>query len=122
MQKVWALMLDDEFLEAYRHGIVLQCADGVVHRVYPRIFTYSADYPEKYVETKDLTLSFLISHKSALSNYPVLWRMSLPTMSHSKGKVGQGRANSGLRGPQYSSQNIFYGFGDKGTGLHLPIR
>jgi hypothetical protein len=35
MQEVWQQLLDDDFLEAYQHGI------------YPRIFTYSADYPEK---------------------------------------------------------------------------
>ncbi|KAF8196232.1 hypothetical protein K438DRAFT_1967951 [Mycena galopus ATCC 62051] len=43
----WRLLLDDEFVEAYKHGIVLDCKDGVCRRVYPRIFTYSADYPEK---------------------------------------------------------------------------
>jgi hypothetical protein len=40
-------MLDDEFLHAYEHGVVLECIDGIRRRVYPRIFTYSADYPEK---------------------------------------------------------------------------
>lgn len=40
-------MLDDEFLEAYKHGLVVTCYDGVRRRVYPRIFIYSADYPEK---------------------------------------------------------------------------
>ncbi|KAL6298277.1 hypothetical protein BKA93DRAFT_710038, partial [Sparassis latifolia] len=29
------------------HGIVITCCDGVQRRFYPRIFTYSADYPEK---------------------------------------------------------------------------
>ncbi|KAF8204209.1 hypothetical protein K438DRAFT_1964576 [Mycena galopus ATCC 62051] len=43
----WRLLLNDEFVEAYKHGIVLDCKDGVCRRVYPRIFTYSADYPEK---------------------------------------------------------------------------
>ncbi|KAJ7146778.1 hypothetical protein C8R44DRAFT_18711 [Mycena epipterygia] len=47
MHQVWKLMLDDEFIEAYEHGIVIHCIDGVWRRVYPRIFTYSADYPEK---------------------------------------------------------------------------
>ncbi|KAJ7181996.1 hypothetical protein C8R46DRAFT_1210480 [Mycena filopes] len=47
MHQVWKLMLDDEFITAYQHGIVIHCADGVWRRVYPRIFTYSADYPEK---------------------------------------------------------------------------
>lgn len=41
------LLLDDEFVEAYKHGIVVDCADGLRRRLFPRIFTYSADYPEK---------------------------------------------------------------------------
>ena len=45
----WKDILDDEFLRAYEHGIVLECGDGVKRRLFPRIFTYSADYPEKYV-------------------------------------------------------------------------
>ena len=45
----WEVLLDDEFLEAYAHGIVIICPDGVERRFYPRIFSYSADYPEKYV-------------------------------------------------------------------------
>ena len=45
----WCILLDDEFLEAYEHGIVMTCQDEVKRRIYPRIFTYSADYPEKYV-------------------------------------------------------------------------
>ncbi|KAJ7163736.1 hypothetical protein C8R46DRAFT_1221491 [Mycena filopes] len=47
MHQVWKLMLDDEFIAAYEHGIVIHCVDGVWRQVYPRIFTYSADYPEK---------------------------------------------------------------------------
>ncbi|KAG9014300.1 hypothetical protein FRB90_005422 [Tulasnella sp. 427] len=47
-QAVWGrLVQDPEFLEAYRHGVVIKCADGITRRIYPRIFTYSADYPEK---------------------------------------------------------------------------
>ncbi|KAH7917312.1 hypothetical protein BV22DRAFT_1026615, partial [Leucogyrophana mollusca] len=45
----WKVLLDDEFLDAYHHGIVVTCCDGVKRRFYLRIFTYSADYPEKYV-------------------------------------------------------------------------
>jgi hypothetical protein len=44
---VWNILLDKEFLEAYKNGIVVKCYDGKYRRVYPRIFTYSADYPEK---------------------------------------------------------------------------
>ncbi|KAG8700404.1 hypothetical protein FRC08_004728 [Ceratobasidium sp. 394] len=47
MHAVWAALLDDEFIEAWRTGVVINCADGVRRRVFPRILTYSADYPEK---------------------------------------------------------------------------
>ncbi|KAJ7222643.1 hypothetical protein GGX14DRAFT_352730 [Mycena pura] len=47
MHAIWHLLLDDEFLEAYEHGIVIECEDGIFRRFYQRIFTYSADYPEK---------------------------------------------------------------------------
>ncbi|KAJ7017046.1 hypothetical protein C8F04DRAFT_1339209, partial [Mycena alexandri] len=47
MHAVWKYLLDDEFVHAYTYGIVIKCADGVERRVYPRLFTYSADYPEK---------------------------------------------------------------------------
>ncbi|THH16591.1 hypothetical protein EUX98_g9280 [Antrodiella citrinella] len=47
MHAIWDLLLDNEFMEAYEHGIVLRFADGIQRRVFPRFFTYSADYPEK---------------------------------------------------------------------------
>jgi hypothetical protein len=43
----WKIILDDEFWDAYEHGIVIECCDGITCRFYPRILTYSADYPEK---------------------------------------------------------------------------
>ncbi|KJA27429.1 hypothetical protein HYPSUDRAFT_130944 [Hypholoma sublateritium FD-334 SS-4] len=43
----WKELLDDDFLEAYEHGVVIECCDGVKRRFYFRIFAYSADYPEK---------------------------------------------------------------------------
>jgi len=49
MHAVWSKILDDDFIHAYRYGIVIKGVDGVERRVYPRLFTYSADYPEKYV-------------------------------------------------------------------------
>ena len=47
MHAVWRILLDDDFLHAYKYGIIIKCHDGIERRVYPRIFTYSADYPEK---------------------------------------------------------------------------
>lgn len=34
-------------MHAYEYGIIMTCADGIERRIYPRFFTYSADYPEK---------------------------------------------------------------------------
>ena len=45
MHTVWRALLDDEFVEAYKNGIVVKCFNGIVRRMYPQIFTYSADYP-----------------------------------------------------------------------------
>ena len=45
----WSILLDDEFVASCKHGIVIHCFDGVERRFYLRIFTYSADYPEKCV-------------------------------------------------------------------------
>lgn len=47
MHAIWLILLDEDFMEAYVNGIVLQFADGVFRRVFLRIFTYGADYPEK---------------------------------------------------------------------------
>lgn len=49
MHGVWTKILDDDFLHAYTYGIVINCIDGIERRIYPRLFTYSADYPEKQV-------------------------------------------------------------------------
>lgn len=43
----WMILLDQDFLRAWKHGIVILCPDGIKRRFYPRILTYSADYPEK---------------------------------------------------------------------------
>ncbi|KAG8794779.1 hypothetical protein FRC12_021702 [Ceratobasidium sp. 428] len=47
MHAVWLSLLDDEFIDAWKNGVVIDCADGIRRRVFPRIMTYSADYPEK---------------------------------------------------------------------------
>ena len=49
MHAIWLLIMDDEFMDAYRHGILVYCGDGILRRIFPRFFTYSADYPEKCV-------------------------------------------------------------------------
>ncbi|ETW82716.1 hypothetical protein HETIRDRAFT_54372 [Heterobasidion irregulare TC 32-1] len=47
MHAIWLLLLDADFMEAYEHGMLINCGDGIVRRIFPRFFTYSADYPEK---------------------------------------------------------------------------
>ena len=43
----WKVLLDDDFVDAYEHGIIVDCFDDERRRFYPRIMTYSADYPER---------------------------------------------------------------------------
>ncbi|KIJ17498.1 hypothetical protein PAXINDRAFT_110880 [Paxillus involutus ATCC 200175] len=47
MHAIWELLLDEDFMRAYKYGILIECADGITRRIFPRFFTYSADYPEK---------------------------------------------------------------------------
>ena len=47
MQAIWLLLLCPEFMHAYVHGILEKCGDGIWRRLFPRLFEYSADYPEK---------------------------------------------------------------------------
>ena len=49
MQAIWVFLLDSDFLHAYEYGMVIKFADGIFRRVFLRLFTYAADYPEKYV-------------------------------------------------------------------------
>jgi hypothetical protein len=56
-------------MHAYEHGFVCKCPDGVTRRLYPRIFTYSADYPEKQVPAssqymRNSRLTFSLSESS----------------------------------------------------------
>jgi hypothetical protein len=48
MHAIWTVILDSDFTHASIYGIATRCIDGIERRIYPRIFTYSADYPEKY--------------------------------------------------------------------------
>ncbi|KIL55572.1 hypothetical protein M378DRAFT_90703 [Amanita muscaria Koide BX008] len=44
---IWLLILDEDFMHAYVHGIEHVFSDGIRRLVFPRLFTYAADYPEK---------------------------------------------------------------------------
>jgi hypothetical protein len=47
MQQIWLLLLDDDFVKAYVHGVLITCGDGIKRCIFPQFFTYAADYPEK---------------------------------------------------------------------------
>ena len=47
MHAVWALLLDEEFIEGSTNGLAIRCLDGIERVFFLRIITYSADYPEK---------------------------------------------------------------------------
>ncbi|KAF7422998.1 hypothetical protein PC9H_011162 [Pleurotus ostreatus] len=47
MHAVWSLLLSAEFIHAYIHGLAVKCFDGILRLLFPRFFTYGADYPEK---------------------------------------------------------------------------
>ncbi|KDN43598.1 hypothetical protein RSAG8_05975, partial [Rhizoctonia solani AG-8 WAC10335] len=47
MHAVWSALIDEAFVDAWQNGVIIDCADGIRRRVFPRIMTYSADYPEK---------------------------------------------------------------------------
>ncbi|KAG6904051.1 hypothetical protein DXG01_012953, partial [Tephrocybe rancida] len=55
----WRMLLDSEFLHAYEHGIVLEwVGDGQEMCFYPRIMTYSADYPENWEDVRVLDAEY----------------------------------------------------------------
>jgi hypothetical protein len=71
MQEQWRILLDNEFLDAYNQGIVILCVDGMERRFYPRIFTYSADYPEKCVFV-DMIIIFIEDKLTVYKLYRIL--------------------------------------------------
>jgi hypothetical protein len=66
MHAVLHELLDTEFLHAWRHGAVMKCADGITRRVFPHIFTYSADYPERCVAIEGLIYTRLTAIQRVL--------------------------------------------------------
>ncbi|KIM52690.1 hypothetical protein SCLCIDRAFT_32443 [Scleroderma citrinum Foug A] len=46
-----SFLLNSEFLNAYKNGMVIKFPDGIFHQVFLHLFTYAADYPEKILLT-----------------------------------------------------------------------
>ncbi|KIJ27116.1 hypothetical protein M422DRAFT_785011 [Sphaerobolus stellatus SS14] len=51
------LLFDEEFVRAWKHGMVIKCADDIIWCIFPRLFTWSADYPEKVLLASICNLS-----------------------------------------------------------------
>ncbi|EDQ99528.1 uncharacterized protein LACBIDRAFT_334986 [Laccaria bicolor S238N-H82] len=49
VQAIWRILLGVKFMVAYCHGIVMECADGIMWCFFPCFFFYGADYPEKTI-------------------------------------------------------------------------
>jgi hypothetical protein len=91
MHRVWAFLLDEDFQHAYKYGIVVQGQDWIERHVYPRIVTYSADYPEKFVLNFSLQLVPLLtslvgycwplSMIRAFAHAPVVWSQNRSSIS-----------------------------------------
>ena len=69
MHAIWRLLLDDDFMKAYHEGMLVWCGDGVLRRLFPRFFIYSADYPEKYVIQMHFHLGPLATTLTALIHF-----------------------------------------------------
>jgi len=79
MHAVWDILLDDEFMQAYEHRIVITCRDGIVQRIYPRFFTYSTDYPEKFVHILDfISMSLMNIFRVLLATLKYLGKCPCP--------------------------------------------
>ncbi|PIL29093.1 hypothetical protein GSI_09141 [Ganoderma sinense ZZ0214-1] len=76
VHKIWLLLLDKEFMNAYEFGILILCGDGIWRQVFPRIFFYSADYPEKCLMAGLKTLARLACPDCAMDRCN-FWRMGM---------------------------------------------
>ena len=79
---IWDLLIDDRFMDAYNNGIVVKFFDGILRRIFPRFYTYSADYPEKCVCVLSFDVKFLIlSTKQNTSGVNSITRkLPMPTL------------------------------------------
>ena len=85
---------------------MISCADGVIRRVFPRIFTYSADYPEKYVmhtlqiKSSHFTPRTLIANIRDLGNRPCPRCLVKKDQLDQTGKPADIRTRRLLRDPE----------------------
>ena len=112
MQQVWKVILDDDFKEAYEHGFVVECLDGISQQFYPRIFTYSADYPEKCIWNVHHVAKYWFYHLTGFfwqvfeTRASVL--LSLPSMLCAEVRHLQTRASNWLHISSQEGSHIYW--------------
>jgi hypothetical protein len=85
---IWSLLINEDFIHAYISGVIVLCADGVERRLFPRFFTYSADYPEKYISLLYVIYLYLyIRYRVILSTIKYLGDCLCPLCTCVKKKV-----------------------------------
>ncbi|KAG2051503.1 hypothetical protein BDR06DRAFT_973805 [Suillus hirtellus] len=84
-QAQWRVLLNHEFLEAYEHRIMIMCCDGVKHRFYLWVFTYSTDYPENHIYKRNYGIDSTVVE---LLLKPDSWVPNSKTLSDSLGLLG----------------------------------
>ncbi|KAK0447141.1 hypothetical protein EV421DRAFT_1706835 [Armillaria borealis] len=94
IQAVWCLLLDDEFKEAYQHGLVVECWDGICRCLFPRFFVYSADYPEKVLMACLKTMGTCLCPRCLVRKSEVEW---MGTINNMKRRVTKARVDSHSR-------------------------
>ncbi|KAL0562720.1 hypothetical protein V5O48_019361, partial [Marasmius crinis-equi] len=64
LQTIWHLVISQpQFYDAYVHGYVEKCADGIIRHLFYRFFSYAADYVEKVML---VCLKYLAAHPCPL--------------------------------------------------------
>jgi hypothetical protein len=77
---IWCLLINDDFINAYTFGIIVLCADGIERRLFPRFFTYSADYPEKYITLLCVIPQLIHSLQNYSCYYQIPWQLLVSTL------------------------------------------
>jgi hypothetical protein len=70
-------------VEAWTHGIVVMCCDGIERHFYLRIFTHSGDYPEKYELYSAREVQAHAFLQNFVGKYSQFRWLSMPPVSHS---------------------------------------
>lgn len=77
------VLLQDDFLDAYKNGIEFVCNDGVTRHLFPRYMIYSADYPERQGFLSYIcSFAKLMSHsQSSYRNHSKYWVLPMSFLS-----------------------------------------